>query len=127
MTAFELAFNFKLRRYTQVDVLANTYGVTECCVYQAFHRITDSNSNTCNTAADSPFIQCSPTAGNTAIDSRRQLGEPLGRAVQADPIKHKFKPPGTKRLQLNCDVLLSTSAFKINLRRYTLAAANFCW
>jgi len=41
-----------------------------------------------------------------------------GRAVQVYPIKPKLKPPGTKRLKLNCDVLLSTSAFKINLRRY---------
>jgi len=38
--------------------------------------------------------------------------------VQVYPIKPKLKPPGTKRLKLNCDVLLSTSAFKINLRRY---------
>jgi len=33
----------------------------------------------------------------------------------------KLKPPETKRLKLNCDVLLSTSAFKFNLRRYNLA------
>ena len=32
----------------------------------------------------------------------------------------KLKPPGTKRLKLKCDVLLSTSAFKFNLRRYTM-------
>jgi hypothetical protein len=45
---------------------------------------------------------------------------PQGRAVQVDPIKPKLKkPPGTKRLKVNCDVLLSTSAFKLNLRRYT--------
>ena len=29
-----------------------------------------------------------------------------------------MKPPGTKRLKLKCGVLLSTSAFKFNLRRY---------
>jgi hypothetical protein len=39
-----------------------------------------------------------------------------------DPIKHKLKPPGTKRLKLNCDILLSTSAFKFNLRRYIQVA-----
>jgi len=39
-----------------------------------------------------------------------------------DPIKPKLEPPGTKRLKLNCDVLLSTSAFKSNLRRYTVVA-----
>ena len=36
-----------------------------------------------------------------------------------DPIKPKLKPPGTKRLKLKCDVLLSGSSFKFNLRRYT--------
>jgi hypothetical protein len=33
----------------------------------------------------------------------------------------KLKPPGTKRLKLKCDILLSNSAFKFNLRRYTTA------
>jgi hypothetical protein len=37
--------------------------------------------------------------------------------VQVDPIEPKLKPPGTKRLKLNCDILLSTSAFRFNLRR----------
>ena len=41
-----------------------------------------------------------------------------GEAVQIDPIKSKLKPPGTKLFKLNCDVLLSTSAFRFNLRRY---------
>ena len=36
--------------------------------------------------------------------------EPLGRAVQVDPMKLKLKPPGTKRLKLKCGILLSTSA-----------------
>jgi hypothetical protein len=43
----------------------------------------------------------------------------LGRAVQVDTIKPKLKPPGTKRLKPKCDILLSTSAFKFSLRRYT--------
>jgi len=38
--------------------------------------------------------------------------------VQVDPIKPLLKPPGTKRLKLKCDVLLSNLAFKFNLRRY---------
>ena len=33
-------------------------------------------------------------------------------------MKPKVKPLGTERLKLNCDILLSTSAFKFNLRRY---------
>jgi hypothetical protein len=36
-------------------------------------------------------------------------------------MKPKLNPPGTKRLKLNCDILLSSSAVKINLRRYILA------
>ena len=61
----------------------------------------------------------------------RALGEPqlllpregsyLGGAVQVDPIKPKLKPPGTKLLKLKIDLLLSTSASKFNLRRYTWA------
>jgi len=39
--------------------------------------------------------------------------------VQVDPLKPKLKPPGVKHLKLICDVLLSSSAFKLNLRRYT--------
>jgi hypothetical protein len=31
----------------------------------------------------------------------------------------KLKLPGTKRLKLRCDVLLSSFAFNSNLRRYT--------
>ena len=42
-----------------------------------------------------------------------------GRAVEVDPIKPKLKPPVTKRLKVNCVVLLPTSAFKFDLRRYS--------
>jgi hypothetical protein len=34
-------------------------------------------------------------------------------------MKPKLKPPGTKRLKLTSDTLLSNSAFKFNWRRYT--------
>jgi hypothetical protein len=44
----------------------------------------------------------------------------FGRAVPVDPIKPRLKPPETKHLQLKCDMLLSTVAFKFNLRRYNL-------
>jgi hypothetical protein len=46
-----------------------------------------------------------------------------GRTVQVDPIKFMLKAPGSKRLKLNCDALLSTSAFKLNVRHYSTA----CW
>ena len=39
--------------------------------------------------------------------------------MQADPIEPKLKPPGSKRLTLNCDALLSNCRFEFNLRRYT--------
>jgi len=48
----------------------------------------------------------------------------LGGAVQVDPIKLKLKPPGTERLRLKCDILLSSSAFKSDLRRYISAVVN---
>ena len=35
-------------------------------------------------------------------------------------MKPKLKPPGTKRLKLKCDILLSTSAFRFNLRCYIM-------
>jgi hypothetical protein len=35
-------------------------------------------------------------------------------------MKTKLKPPGTKRLKLRCDILLSNSAFEFKLRRYNL-------
>jgi hypothetical protein len=44
--------------------------------------------------------------------------------VQVDPIKPILKPPGTKRLELKCDILLSTFAFKVKLRRYTLVDSD---
>ena len=40
----------------------------------------------------------------------------LGRPVQVDPIKPNLKPPGTKRLKLNCNNVLSTFAFDFILR-----------
>jgi hypothetical protein len=39
--------------------------------------------------------------------------------VQFDPIKLTMKAPGTKRLKLECDDLLSNFALNFNLRRYS--------
>ena len=39
-------------------------------------------------------------------------------------MKPKPKPPGTKRLKLKCDILLSTFAFKFKLRRYNVPLAD---
>ena len=41
--------------------------------------------------------------------------------MQVDPVNFKLKPPGKQRLKLKCDVLLSISAFKLDLRCYTKA------
>ena len=38
--------------------------------------------------------------------------------MQVDPIKPALKAPGTERLKLEYDELLSSSAFQLNLRRY---------
>jgi len=50
----------------------------------------------------------------------------LGRAVQVDPIKPVLKAPGTKLSKLKYDQLLSSFAFKFNLRRYSWACRVCC-
>jgi len=37
-------------------------------------------------------------------------------------MKPMLKQPGTKHLKLKCDILLTTFAFKFNLRRYNVVA-----
>jgi len=44
-----------------------------------------------------------------------------GRAVQVDPIKPTLKAPGSERLKLKCDEVLSSVAFNFSLRRYSKA------
>jgi len=41
-----------------------------------------------------------------------------GRAVQVYPVKPTLKAPGSKRSRLKYDILLSSFAFKFNVRRY---------
>jgi len=47
-----------------------------------------------------------------------------GEAVQLQPMKSMLKAPGTNLLTLKHGEPLSASAFKSNLRRYTMAAAR---
>ena len=54
-----------------------------------------------------------------STDSGQQEAAALGKSVQVDPIKPTLEAPGTKRLNLKSDKLLSSFAFKINLRRYS--------
>jgi len=44
-----------------------------------------------------------------------------GEAVQVEPINPVLTAPGTKRLKLHYDELLSSFAFSFNLRCYSLA------
>ena len=46
--------------------------------------------------------------------------------MQVDPIRPKLKVPGTKRLKLKYDNLLSSFAFNFNLRRYILVVDIAC-
>ena len=44
--------------------------------------------------------------------------------MRIDPIEPTLKAPGTKRLKLKCDKLLSSLGFNFNLRRYAKAAVT---
>jgi hypothetical protein len=55
---------------------------------------------------------------------RQQHRVHQGRPVQVDPIKPTLKAPGTKRLKLEFDELLSDSGFEFKLRRYTKVAGQ---
>ena len=46
--------------------------------------------------------------------------------MQVDPIKPTLKPPGSQRLILRCDELLSNVAFSFNVRPYTMVSATVC-
>ena len=70
----------------------------------------------CHSAVAEKESERGPGGGRRGADAAQR-----GRAVQVDPMKPKLKPPGAKRLKLNCDTLLSTSAFRFNLRRYNVA------
>ena len=65
-----------------------------------------------------------PLAGGVAgREARGAAAAPgtQGRPAQVDPIKPTMKAPGTKLLKLDFDELLSSFAFKFDLRRYTKA------
>jgi hypothetical protein len=73
--------------------------------------------------------ECKPLARGRAgvrrgSGGRARQGHPAaagayGRAVQVDPTKPTLKAPGTKRLRLKYDGVLSGFAFKSNSRRYS--------
>ena len=55
--------------------------------------------------------------------ARVRLRVAPGRPVHVDPMKLMLKAPGTKRLRVKYDKLLSRFAFKFNLCRYNLEPA----
>jgi hypothetical protein len=70
-----------------------------------------SNGNECKPLSSGVWQWgCELAAGGGELVSTK------GRAVQVAPMKPELKPPGTNSLKLKCDTLLSTSAFKFNLR-----------
>ena len=71
-------------------------------------------------ASDLPWAGKSAGVPLTLKEFADPLRGWLGRTVQVDPMKPILKPPGTKHLNLECDVVLSTFAFRFNLRRYSL-------
>jgi len=65
-------------------------------------------------------------SNSTCAATARVLHQRHGEAVQVEPIKLMLKAPGTKRtkrLELNYYNLLSSFAFKFNLRRYVMETA----
>ena len=63
--------------------------------------------------------ECKPLkeGGDEQVAVEGALQRLQGRAVQVDPIKPKLTPPGTKRFNLKCDILLSNYTSKFNLCR----------
>jgi len=61
-----------------------------------------------------------------ASTSTSPPSSPLGRAVQVDPMKPTLKVPGSKRLKLEAEKMLSNFAFKFNLRGYSPGAGSGC-
>jgi hypothetical protein len=66
--------------------------------------------------------RCEVVSGDARVEDHchRDRGALHGRVVQLDPIKRTLKAPGTKRLKLAYDGMLSHFGFKIKLRRYIM-------
>ena len=71
-------------------------------------------------AAEDDFLHEGGSAGPAQVARQAGAGRRAqGKAVQVEPIKPTLKAPGTKRLKLKYYKLLSTSAVKFKLRRYS--------
>ena len=71
---------------------------------------------------------CKPLVGGDAragpARPKRAGRSAHGRAAQAEPMKTMLKAPGTTRLDLAYDKLLSNFGFNFKLRRYTMVLAE---
>jgi hypothetical protein len=61
------------------------------------------------------------TTGGSSTARRAPLLTCRGGALQVDPVKPTLKAPGSERLKVKSDVLLSNVAFNFNSHRYTAA------
>ena len=80
----------------------------------------------CTTSKQADLVCYVPTA-RRALDRQRALAHAArarGKAVQVEPMKPMSKAPGTERLKLKYDKLLSSFAFNFNLRRYNVARSR---
>ena len=62
----------------------------------------------------------------TLSKAQEDVPAQLGWAVQVDPMTPMLKAPGPKPLKLKCDKLLSTCAFRSNLRRFSWGVCRAC-
>ena len=63
-----------------------------------------------------------PCGEGGGVHAAAGAGRHQGKPVQVEPMKPTLKVPGTKRLNLKYDELLSSFAFNFNLRRYIKAS-----
>jgi len=66
-----------------------------------------------------------PDGGNRELPFQRLKALLLGRAVRVDPIKPTLKTPGSHRLKLEYDEMVSNFACKFNLRRYSWVTTSW--
>ena len=66
-----------------------------------------------------PLLDGAHQLRSTAWPHRAARADKQGWAVQEDPIKPTLKAPGTKRLKVKCEKLLSIFSFNLSLRRYS--------
>ena len=108
------AFEFNFRRYTMEQMLFSGREELAAAAQQALQRgapVSASVGGRVYAAVPSQLTGPSPPA----VSLLPVVGR--CRLTLSSPM---LKPPGTKRLKLNYDEVVSTSAFNFNLRRYSV-------